>query len=144
MKTPVNIAMPTSISATSTATISTKNHDEKKLPPDYIDIAQGLALCALFFSKQGKYKEAEALCTQAGTIYTEALGAKHPSVAFCLNILAAIHQAQGDLTKARSFYERALEIWEQTVAPTHTDLRSCQAAYQALLQTMADYREEKA
>lgn len=117
---------------------------EKKLSPGHIDMAQGLAIRALLTSKQGMYKEAESLCTRAGAIYTEALGAKHPSVAFCLSILAGAYQLQGDYIKAQSLYERAIEIWKQTVTPEHSDMVACQETYSVLLQTLAQYREEKA
>src|SRR6185295_3974814 len=46
----------------------------------------------------------------------------HPRVAQVLNSLAALYSYQGDHARAKTFYERAVRIWETSLGRGHPDL----------------------
>jgi tetratricopeptide (TPR) repeat protein len=68
------------------------------------------------------YAQARALYTRALAIREEMLGASHPSTAECLNSLALLSWAEGDLAGARTIAERALTLREASYGPDHPEV----------------------
>jgi tetratricopeptide (TPR) repeat protein len=66
------------------------------------------------------YASARSILDRALAI-SETLGPEHPSKAAILNSLASLLQAQGNLSEARKYCERALEICEKVLGPSHPD-----------------------
>ena len=67
------------------------------------------------------------------------LGPEHPDTATCLNNLASVLQAQGDLAGARPLYERALAICEKALGPEHPDTAASLNNLACLLQAQGDF-----
>jgi tetratricopeptide (TPR) repeat protein len=67
------------------------------------------------------YAQARVLLERALAICEKALGPEHPSTAGCLNNLALLLKAQGNLAEAVPLYERALAIDEKALGPEHPD-----------------------
>jgi len=61
------------------------------------------------------------------------LGAQHPDVAMTLNNLAVLLKANGQREAAAQLYQRALQIFEQTLGPEHPKVITCRENYARLL-----------
>ena len=67
------------------------------------------------------------------SVYEQALGPEHPSVATSLNNLALLYHTQGQYAQAKPLYARALAIDEKALGPEHpkvaTSLENIAALY---------------
>jgi tetratricopeptide (TPR) repeat protein/CHAT domain-containing protein len=85
--------------------------------------------------KQGNFKEATVVATQALEVAEKSLGPNHADVAASLNNLAELYLAQGLYAQADPLIKRALAIRETSLGPDHPDvaasLNNLGALYQA-------------
>jgi len=70
----------------------------------------------------GEYQSAIAFSDRARRIWSRVLGAGHPFVALALDNLAASHEAQGQVTRARDLQQQALAIRQKALGPLHPDV----------------------
>ena len=84
----------------------------------------------------GAYQEAQRYLRRALRIWEQSLGPEHPDVAFPLNNLAELYQAQGKYVEAEPLYQRALRIREQSLGPEHPHTQTVRANYATLLRKM--------
>jgi tetratricopeptide (TPR) repeat protein len=70
----------------------------------------------------GKHAEALELVQKALKQAEKELGSDDPSVARCLNNLAEMYRAQGNLEQALPLWERSLEIRQKTLGPQHAEV----------------------
>jgi tetratricopeptide (TPR) repeat protein len=77
----------------------------------------------------GRLPEAEEYLQKAMDMRMKSLGKSHPHMGYSFHNLAKLYADKGDNEKANAFYERALELREKILPPTHPDL----------LRTMKDY-----
>ena len=69
--------------------------DEAALGPSHPTVAQKLVDLASLYRSQGRYHEAEVLCTRALAIQDQTIGAKNPETIRTLKELAMVYRAQG-------------------------------------------------
>ena len=69
--------------------------DEAALGPSHPKVAQKLVDLASLYRSEGRYHEAEVLCTRALTIQDQTIGAKDPETTRTLKELAMVYRAQG-------------------------------------------------
>jgi len=67
-------------------------------------------------------KESEALLTRVLKSQTETYGANHPKVAFCLEDLAAIYEANHQKAKAVASLKEAKRILEKILDNNHPEI----------------------
>jgi tetratricopeptide (TPR) repeat protein len=65
------------------------------------------------------------------------LGPDHPDTALSLNNLGYLLRAQGQMSEARPYYERALAIYERVLGPDHSYTRTVRGNLAALLADLA-------
>jgi tetratricopeptide (TPR) repeat protein len=78
-----------------------------------------LSRAGLYFHSRAAHSVARRLLERALAVYEKVLGSAHPETATCLNNLAHLLQAQGDLAGARPLFERVLAIIEKVLGPEH-------------------------
>ena len=66
------------------------------------------------------------------------LGPSHPNTAQSLNNLGTLLEAQGDLTGARLYYERALAILEERLGSQHQNTQIARGNLQRLLGALGE------
>jgi tetratricopeptide (TPR) repeat protein len=81
--------------------------DEAALGPNQPAVARKLVDLAILYQADGRYGDAEALCTRALAIQQRALGPKHPDTIRTLRELAAIYRAQGRTREADDLLSQA-------------------------------------
>jgi Tetratricopeptide repeat len=69
--------------------------DETALGPSHPTVAQKLVDLASLYRSEGRYHEAEVLCTRALAIQDQTIGAKDPETIRTLKELAMVYRAQG-------------------------------------------------
>jgi tetratricopeptide (TPR) repeat protein len=79
---------------------------EAKLGPSHPTLAQKLVDLASLLRSEGRYTEAEALCTRALAIEQEALGPRDPVTIRTIKELAMIYRAQGRTKEADDLLAR--------------------------------------
>ncbi len=108
------------------------NHEQAM---ETLDLARLLNQTGYFLYEQGRYGEAEPLCTQALEITRSQLGSNHPDIAQSLNNLASLYDAQGRYGSAEPLYTQALKIWRSQLEPNHpliaTSLNNLAELYRA-------------
>ena len=70
---------------------------------------------------------------RALAIWEKVLEPEHPYVAYSLNNLAILYQAQGKYAQAEPLYQRSLAIREKTLGPEHPAVAKALANYATLL-----------
>ena len=65
------------------------------------------------------------------------LGSTHPDIAVTLHNLGLLLQRRGNLNEAATLYERALAIFERSLAPPHPKLVTLRANYEKLRREIA-------
>ncbi len=105
---------------------------EKTLGPEHPNLAASLNNLATLYQGQRQYDQAEPLFRRSLAIREKALGPEHPDVAQSLNNLANTLALQGKVTIARSFYERARQIY---LAVSRVNIDLDDEALRGLLQT---------
>jgi Tetratricopeptide repeat len=81
--------------------------DEATLGPNHPAVARKLVDLADLYRQDGRYADAEALCTRALTIQQRALGPKNPETVRTLKELAAVYRAQGRNREADDLLSQA-------------------------------------
>ena len=69
--------------------------------------------------RQGKYREALTLASDALRYSEDTLGPNAPETADCLNDLGGMYQSLGDYTNAETMFKQGLEIREKILGPEH-------------------------
>ncbi|MGE6758506.1 tetratricopeptide repeat protein [Corallococcus interemptor] len=82
--------------------------------PRLEDALQAFEQAATLYD-EGRYAEALVPGEQALALRESVLGASHPEVAYCLNLLGELYRLQGDMARAGALHERALAIREAVV-----------------------------
>jgi CHAT domain-containing protein/Tfp pilus assembly protein PilF len=88
---------------------------EKALGKGHLFTAQSIHEMAKLYQAQGKYVEAEPLYKRALDVF-EKLGKDYPDTVSCLNNLAALYVAKGDLVQAVKFQALAVAASERNLA----------------------------
>jgi tetratricopeptide (TPR) repeat protein/transcriptional regulator with XRE-family HTH domain len=96
-------------------------------------VAQVLAGQANLSHVQGKYSQAEALYQRSLMLFRKYGVPKSPYTAESLHDMACFYQEQGQVEKARTFYQEALAIREQVLGFDHPKTKATRVAYTQLL-----------
>jgi tetratricopeptide (TPR) repeat protein len=86
-----------------------------------------------YLQERAQYLQAEPLLLSARDILLRTVGEKHSELAQCLETLAILYDKEGDANQAKQLYERALNIWEETLPPEHPLVIHCLTSYTDLL-----------
>ena len=90
----------------------------------------------IYLYEHARYAEAEVCYHQSLRIREQVLGPDHPQVAYPLNGLASLYDAQGKDAEAEPLYQRALRIREKVLGPNHPLTREVVRNYANLLRKM--------
>ncbi|WP_164010632.1 CHAT domain-containing tetratricopeptide repeat protein [Pyxidicoccus trucidator] len=92
-------------------------------PPDArLQEAQTAYDKAITLEKAGKYAEAVAQGEHARVLREAVLGASHPDVASCLDLLGGLQQTQGNFARAEPLLQRGLTLREAALGKNHPDV----------------------
>jgi tetratricopeptide (TPR) repeat protein len=108
--------------------------DEKALPPDSFQLADGLARMGSALHDLGQLEDGVAYQRRALHILEAILGPTHPNVARALHNLGLTLQEQGQLAEARATFEKSLAIYEGAYG---SDRREVAQSLAALGSTLA-------
>jgi len=78
-----------------------------------------MANLADVYRSQGRYDEAESLCSRALTGDEKALGSEHPDTLKAVHNLAIIYQLQGRYSEAEGLHKRTLSGREKVLGLGH-------------------------
>ena len=82
----------------------------------------------------GNLDEARSLYEQSAHTYEVSLGADHPEIIGVLAELAEVLEKLGEIDAARTYYERALNIANEKLSPTHPFRPKLSQRYQEFLE----------
>src|SRR5262249_20947851 len=85
----------------------------EQVPFSELDVAVPLANLASLYRDQGKFAEAELLYQRTLSIWEQAHGPGHPSVAYALANLITLYAQQGKFAEVEPLSQRAASVWEQ-------------------------------
>jgi len=100
---------------------------ERALGPDHLDLVPDLCNLALLYQAQNKFDKAEPLFQRSLDIlesHMEEAGPQ-PDVAWILNHMGELYNAQGRYPEAETALKRALAMWPELLGPDHPDVAVC-------------------
>jgi CHAT domain-containing protein/tetratricopeptide (TPR) repeat protein len=96
--------------------------DRQEAPDPRLQEAQASMEEALRLKQAGDYTHAQTQAEHALSLREAVLGATHPSVASCLNLVADIYRRQANYTRAEPLLQRALAIRQEALGIEHPDV----------------------
>jgi serine/threonine-protein kinase len=91
----------------------------QRRPGDALGVARSLNQLSILWLEMGYAAKARELGERALALRRERLGPDHPRVAGTIAVLAAVHEAMGDLDGALHLYESAVASREKVHGPEH-------------------------
>ncbi len=100
---------------------------ERALGPDHLDLVPDLSNLALLYQAQYKFDKAEPLFKRSLDILEASMEEEgpHPDVAWILNHMGELLNAQGRYEEAESVTKRALAMWPALLGDDHPDTAVC-------------------
>lgn len=119
------------------------NAEAQKLGPRDGRLATTLNNLMAVYERQGRYAEAEQLCTSALNLDEKAFGTTHPTISRDLNNLALLYDRENKNAESERIHKIALDLDQKIFGPDHPNVAVELQNYAALLRKLNRYAEAK-